>query len=149
MKKYNRQRVILDIIEKNDIRTQEELSEALKLAGISATQATISRDIKELRISKVQTNNDEYKYTVIDSVHDSLNERLLKIFRSAVLSVTNNESFVIVQTVAYAAPVVGLAISNAKIDNIAGVVTGHDTIFVTLYDQSKVEEVVNKIKEFM
>ncbi|MDO5690828.1 MAG: arginine repressor, partial [Tissierellia bacterium] len=91
MKKYTRQRLILDLIEDNVIQTQEELSEYLKVNGVRATQATISRDIKELRISKVQTSDGEYRYAIIDTVHDSLNERLEKIFRSAVLSIKRNE----------------------------------------------------------
>ena len=91
MKKYTRQRLILNLIEENEIQTQEELSEYLKERGVRATQATISRDIKELRISKVQTTDGEYKYAIIDTVHDSLNERLDKIFKSAVLSIKRNE----------------------------------------------------------
>ena len=63
MKKYTRQRLILDIIQNNDVRTQSQLSEILKNQGVNATQATISRDIKELRISKVQSDDYEYKYT--------------------------------------------------------------------------------------
>ena len=61
MKKYTRQRLILDIIQNNDVRTQSQLSDMLKSQGVNATQATISRDIKELRISKVQSDDYEYK----------------------------------------------------------------------------------------
>lgn len=149
MKKYNRQRLILDLIEKQEVKTQEELSDLLKENGVNATQATISRDIKELRISKVQTPSGEYKYTIIDTVHDSLNDRLHKIFRSAVLSVQHNGEMVIVQTVAYSATVCGLTITNAKLDNIAGIVTGHDTIFIAVKDKQYLSSTVDRIKELM
>ena len=73
MKKYTRQRIILDLVENNEIKTQEELSECLEKKGIHSTQATVSRDIKELKILKVQNKNGEYKYKVVDSMYDSLN----------------------------------------------------------------------------
>ena len=82
MKKYTRQRLILDIIQNNEVKTQSQLSKLLRDQGVDATQATISRDIKELRISKVQTDDYEYKYTVIDTVYDSLNERMEKYLKN-------------------------------------------------------------------
>lgn len=149
MKKYNRQRLILDLIAQNEIKTQDELSELLKQNGVKATQATISRDIKELRISKVQTENGEYKYTIIDTVHDSMNERLQKIFRSSVLSAQRNEDMIIVQTIAYTATVCGLTITNAKIDGIAGIITGHDTIFIAVNEKEHIDDVLESIKAIM
>lgn len=149
MKKYNRQRLILDLISQNEIKTQDELAELLKAYGVSATQATISRDIKELRISKVQTDEGEYKYTIIDTVHDSMNERLSKIFRSAVLSVHSNGDMIIVQTIAYTATVCGLTITNAKIDGIAGIITGHDTIFIAVDDKEMIDQIIEDIKGIM
>ena len=96
MKKYNRQRLILTMLAQQEVQTQEGLADLLREQGVHATQATISRDIKELRISKVQTVKGSYKYTVLDSVHDSLNERLHKILRSAILSVYHNGNMVII-----------------------------------------------------
>ena len=99
MKKYDRQRLILSLIEHHDIETQEQLASLLKEHGVEATQATISRDIKELRITKVQTPDGLYKYTVLDTMHDSLNERLNEIFKSAVLSLKINRDMIIVKTI--------------------------------------------------
>ena len=146
MKKYTRQRLILNLIKENEIQTQEELSEYLKERGVRATQATISRDIKELRISKVQTTDGEYKYAIIDTVHDSLNERLDKIFKSAVLSVKRNEDMVIVKTISHTATVCGMTITNAKLKNISGIITGNDTIFIAPEDKSKLEILEEDIK---
>lgn len=149
MKKYNRQRMILDIIEKRDVKTQDQLSAILREQGVTATQATISRDIKELRITKVQSPDGEYRYMIIDTVHDSLNERLGKIFRSGVLSVHANGNMIIVDTVAFCAQVCGLTITNAKLDNIDGMVAGHDAIFITLNDTSQIDKTLQDLQELM
>lgn len=149
MKKYTRQRLILDLIEENEIHTQEELSEYLEKYGVRATQATISRDIKELRISKVQTKEGEYQYAIIDTVHDSLNERLDKIFKSAVLSIKHNGDMVIIKTISHTATVSGMAIANAKLDNIAGILTGNDTIYITVDDKSGLGKLVSEIKSII
>ncbi|WP_237036406.1 arginine repressor [Mediannikoviicoccus vaginalis] len=149
MKKYARQRLILDLVDKYEIRTQEELSELLEQNEVIATQATISRDIKELRITKVQTKDGEYHYSVIDTVHDSLNERLNKIFKSAVLSIDHNGEMVIVKTISHTATVSAVPITNAKIKHISGILSGNDIIFIAVDDKRKLDEVVNEIKALM
>lgn len=149
MKKYTRQRLILDLIEENIIQTQEELSDYLKNNGVRATQATISRDIKELRISKVQTSDGDYRYAIIDTVHDSLNERLEKIFRSAVLSIKRNEDLIIVKTISNTATVCGLAITNAKLKGITGIITGNDTIFIAVDDKTQIDSIIDSIKSIV
>lgn len=149
MKKYTRQRLILNLIDKHEIKTQDELADMLKDNGVVATQATISRDIKELRISKVQASNGEYKYTILDTVQDSLNDRIDKIHRSACLSVDHNGDMIIVKTIAYCATICGLRITNAKFDHIAGIVTGHDTIFIAVEDRKYLDQLVREIKELM
>lgn len=146
MKKYARQRMILDLIESEEIKTQEELAAMLREHGVHATQATISRDIKELRISKVQTTEGEYKYALIDTVHDSLNDRLDKIFRSALISIKHNGELIIVKTISYTATVCGLTITNAKIPGISGIITGHDTIFIAVEDRSEIDVITERIK---
>ena len=149
MNKYNRQRIILDIIASSPIKTQDELSDRLRERGVRATQATISRDIKELRITKVQTRDGEYQYVALDTVFDSMNDRMAKIFRSAVLSVHDNGQMIIVQTIAYTATVVGWTITNAKIDGIAGILTGHDTIFIAVDNKKDIDRIVLQIQELM
>lgn len=146
MRKYDRQRIILTLIENNDVETQEQLTDLLKESGITATQATISRDIKELRITKVQTDDGIYKYTVIETMNDTLNERLSKIFRSSVLSIKANRGQIIVNTVSYAATVSALYLTNQKISEIAGMIAGHDTILVQVNEEASIEELITKIE---
>lgn len=149
MKKYTRQRLILDIIQNNEVKTQSQLSEILKDHGVDATQATISRDIKELRISKVQTDDYEYKYTVVDSAYDSLNERLEKIFKESVLSVEKSAQLCVIKTISYCATVSGQYITNSKLENIGGIVTGIDTIFISPVDYDKLDELVEDIRDMI
>ncbi|MDO4594343.1 MAG: arginine repressor [Tissierellia bacterium] len=149
MKKYTRQRLILDIIQNNEVKTQSQLSQLLREHGVKATQATISRDIKELRISKVQADDYEYKYTVIDTVHDSMNKRLEKIFKASVLSVEENNDLIIIKTISYTATVCGLYITNVKLENIAGIITGHDTIFISPKDTGEKHQLIEKIRSLV
>lgn len=146
MRKYDRQRIILTLIEENEVETQEQLTELLKNMGIVATQATISRDIKELRITKVQTKDGIYKYTVLETMHDTLNERLSKIFRSSVLSIKANRGQIIINTVSYAAAVTSLYLTNQKFPEVAGIIAGADTILVQVHENADMGELKAKIE---
>lgn len=149
MKKYNRQSLILDLIENNVVETQEQLNDLLENKGVHTTQATISRDIKELKIFKAQDENGRYRYTIIDQVHDSLNERLQKVYNSSVLSVKQNGELIIVKTISYTATVCGWYITNEKIDGVAGIITGHDTIFIAIIEGYDIQDVMKDIKDLM
>ena len=85
--KYNRHSKILEIIEKKDIETQEELAEELRKEGIDVTQATVSRDIKELRLVKVLAPSGVYKYAVIDNNNMDISPKLIRVFAESVLSI--------------------------------------------------------------
>ena len=149
MKKYTRQRLILDIIQNNEVKTQSQLSKMLKSHGVDATQATISRDIKELRISKVQADDYEYKYTVVDTVYDTLNERMEKIFKESVLSVEKSAQLCVIKTISYCATVCGQFITNAKLENVGGMVTGIDTIFISPKDYSHLDQLIEQIRDMV
>ena len=86
--KTMRHALILEIIESKDIETQEELAEELKNHGVNVTQATVSRDIKELRLLKVLAENGGYKYATAERAEKGMNERFIRIFSESVLSIT-------------------------------------------------------------
>ena len=130
MKKYTRQRIILDLIENNEIETQEELAELLNEKGISITQATISRDIKDLRLIKVLTENGKYKYASVDYEKEGVTERLLIILKTSVLELSLLENLIIVKTIPGAAQVCASVIEDFHIDGIKGTIAGDDTIFI-------------------
>ena len=147
MKKYTRQRIILDIISSNEIETQEELANLLTEKGINITQATISRDIKELRLIKVLTASGKYKYASMDKSHEGITDRLVVIFKTSVLNVVSIDSLVIVKTIPGAAQVCASVLENFKITGVEGVIAGDDTIFVAVKEVSKdsVYESINDI----
>lgn len=149
MRKYDRQRIILSLIEESNVETQEELTALLREQGIVATQATISRDIKELRITKVQTEDGLYKYAVIDTMRDTLNERLQKVFKASVLSFKVNRNRIYINTISYAATVVAQAIVTQKINGIAGIIAGHDTILVDVEEGFDYNRILHKLKDIL
>ena len=100
-----RQVAILDIIEKQDIETQEELAEALRKRGIAVTQATVSRDIKELRLLKVLSPHGVYKYATADKAEHGLSDRLIRMLTDSVLSITSANNLIVVKTLSGSANV--------------------------------------------
>lgn len=149
MRKYERQRKILSLIDEYEIETQEELSSLLKENEVEATQATLSRDIKELRLTKVQTPEGLLKYTSVDVMYDSLHERLNKILVSAILTLKANNGRIIIKTLSYAATVVGLALTNKKIKGIAGIIAGHDTIIIEVDERYDARELLKTIERLI
>ena len=103
--KTARQVTILDIIEKNDIETQEELADALRMRGIQVTQATVSRDIKELRLLKVLTPMGSYKYATADKAENGLTDRFIRMLAESVLSVADSGNMIVVKTLSGSAAV--------------------------------------------
>ena len=149
MKKYQRQSKILELIENFEIETQEDLSNYLKRAGIDITQATISRDIKELRLLKVLSKNGKYKYALMEDNKEGTTERLIKIFKSSVIDFNVAENIIIIKTLPGAAQVCASAIDTAKIDGIAGSIAGNDTIFVAIEKEEKTDYVLKILTSFL
>lgn len=136
--KFKRQSAILQIISQNDIKTQEELSEKLAAMGFNTTQATISRDIKELRLIKVTSLSGGYKYSSPAQGDDAgFLPRLRTIFKECVIGITPAQNLVVITTIAGMANAAAFAIDQLKIDNIIGTLAGDDTILVILADNEK------------
>ncbi len=149
MNKYTRQRIILNLINKYEIETQEELAEHLLEQGIDITQATISRDIKELRLVKVLTSTGKYKYATMDSSHDGIYQRLSNIFKSSVLNVEAAENIVVIKTLPGAAQVCASAIDNFNIEGIVGTIAGDDTIFIAIKSIDLMDCVLTSIQNLL
>jgi len=133
--KFQRQAAIIEIINTNEVKTQEELSEKLKEVGFPATQATISRDIKELRLIKVASLTGGYKYSTPDLNNDALHlPRLKNIFRECVVKADRAQNLVVVKTLAGMANAAASTIDAMKINDIVGTLAGDDTIVIILRD---------------
>ncbi len=144
MKKYTRQTKILELINEKEIETQEELAEELKKAGIKVTQATISRDIKELRLIKVTSKTGKYKYGTIQESQNSISDRLVRIFKNSIITIETSGNLVIIKTIPGAAQICGSAIDSLQFSAIVGSIAGDDTVFIAVKDG---EEEVEELKE--
>jgi len=125
-----RQVAILDIIEKQDIETQEELAEALCQHGIKVTQATVSRDIKELRLLKVLSERGGYKYATVERAEKGLNDRFIRILTESVISMESVENFMVIKTLSASAGAASEAIDSMKWNEVLGTIAGDNTILV-------------------
>ncbi len=147
--KTNRHTVILDIINSMDIDTQEELAIELARRGFKVTQATISRDIKELRLIKVLASSGSYKYATVDRAEVALFDRYVKIFAQSVLSIIPCGNLIVLKTISGSANVAAEAIDALKWSEVAGTIAGDNTIFVCIINQDKVLEIAEKFKELI
>ena len=145
-KRHNR---ILEIINEKEIETQEELAEELKVSGFEVTQATVSRDIKELQLVKVLSSSGKYKYAV--GTHKDLpaSERFSKIFRETITSFVASGNIVAVKTLSGCGPAAGEAIDSYGIPHIVASVAGDNTIFLLADDQKNVPEILEKFQELL
>ena len=147
--KIARHAKILEIISDKDIETQEELAEELKNIGIDVTQATVSRDIKELKLIKVLSKDGRYKYATISPNENILSDRLVSIFTQTVLTVDYVGNTIVVRTISGSAPAAAEAIDTLNWDGIVGTLAGDNTIFLIARSEKKAEELVNKLKKLM
>lgn len=144
-----RQVTILDIIEKNDIETQEELADALRVRGIQVTQATVSRDIKELRLLKVLTTMGSYKYATADKAENGLNDRFIRMLAESVLSVAASTNMIVVKTLSGSAAVAAEALDSFRWPEVLGTIAGDNTIFMVARSQEEVALIVERIQDMM
>lgn len=149
MARTSRQAKIIEIINKFEIDTQDELVVALKDAGFNVTQATISRDIKDLGLFKVAGEQKKYKYAIVEGDSHGYAGKINTIFKESVLSVTAACNQVVIKTLKGVANVIGSVIDKLSIATVLGIVYGEDTILLITPDNAGADIAVEKIKEFM
>lgn len=144
-----RQVAILDIIEKQAVETQEELAEALRARGIKVTQATVSRDIKELRLLKVLSSDGAYKYATADKAENGLNERFIRMLSESLLSVAASNNLVVVKTLSGSANMAAEALDSMHWLEILGSLAGDNTILLVVRANEDAPAVVQRIQDMM
>lgn len=147
--KSKRHNKILEIINNSDIETQEELAEALKLSGYDVTQATVSRDIKLLKLVKMQDENGKYKYIAPTKEERDINDKLYSILKNAAVSVEQVDKFVVVKTLTGAASAAAEAIDSLYTSDVAGTIAGDNTIFVLVRTDEKALELIAKVRKMI
>lgn len=145
--KSQRQAKILEIIANKNIETQEQLLAELQAEGFRGTQATISRDIKELRIVKELTSLGTYRYTISASdLGSSFSARLNTIFRECVISFDYAQNIIVVRTLPGLASAAGSAIDAMNLHSIVGTLAGDDTVMIVMRDTNAAATLCGEIK---
>ena len=144
-----RQVAILDIIEKQEIETQEELASALNARGIRVTQATVSRDIKELRLLKVRTPSGKYKYATGDQADNNLTDRFIRMLAESLLSVSSANNLIVVKTLSGSANVAAEALDSMHWPEVLGTLAGDNTVLLIIRSNEETITVTSRIREMM
>ena len=147
--KNGRQKQILTIVSEHDVETQEELIVRLKASGFKATQATDSRDIKELRLIKMATENGHYKYVQSVGEDGKSSAKFDNVLRETVISVRNAGPIVVVRTYAGRALAAAAAVDAMQINCILGTIAGDDTIFIAVSDEVASDLIEKKIERII
>ena len=148
--KTHRQTRVKEIVERVVIRTQDELAEALRNEGIDVTQATVSRDIKEMMLVKVPTGDGSYRYSFPAEQNITVSAaRLEKTFQDSVLSVNSSGNIVVLRTLPGTAQAVAYVLDNIRWPEIIGTVAGDDTIFLVVKPEKAVATVIERFESIM
>ena len=146
--KTSRQSVIMQIITEQDIETQAQLIQALAQRGVSSTQATLSRDIKELQLVKELGSNGKYHYVVSGKSKSSDREiRLRKIFRESVTSYVVAQNIIVIKTLPGLASAACSTLDSMHIESLARTLAGDDTAFLAMKDNKAAEDFCHEIEE--
>ena len=147
--KYSRHSKILEIIDNEEIETQEELAKGLRNCGFNVTQATVSRDIKELRLIKVLTKEGRYKYATIKQHENAISERFIKIFKDSVVQIDFAGNMIVIKTLIGAASAAAAALDALDVKEIVGSIAGDDTIFVLIRNVDKIPETIKVFEDML
>lgn len=147
MSNKTRQQAILDIIAENELDTQEELAAMLQRCGYNVTQATVSRDIKQLGLVKVAGKSKKYRYTQVSYKEHGLHVKYDNIFKESVLSMLNAGNIIVIKTVTGAANSACAYIDRMNLPQLLGSIAGDDTIFCVTSSEQDAINVINIIKD--
>ena len=141
--------MIIKLIKEHDISTQEELTAKVKAAGFEATQATCSRDIKELGIIKITMPDKTTKYAVLDRTGDVAPGRLLAVFANSLISVQSAMNMLVIKTLPGMAQAAASALDSMHLEDVVGTIAGDDTVFACATGPNEAQALVVTIRDMM
>ncbi|MBE5964576.1 MAG: arginine repressor [Lachnospiraceae bacterium] len=147
--KNTRQAKIIELINTYEIDTQEELAFKLNEAGFNTTQATVSRDIKELKLSKVLLPNGKQKYAFLQKAEALLNEKYIRVLRDGYVSMDMAQNILVIKTVSGMAMAVATALDAMQWQEIVGCIAGDDTIMCAVRTVDDTVNLMNKIRKLI
>ena len=147
--KTKRQTKILELIQKHDIETQEEFSAYLTRDGYQVTQATVSRDIRELKLTKIAMDNGRQRYAVLSDADTGMAERLVRVLREGFVSMDDAGNILVIKTVSGMASAVGAAVDAIKLSEIIGSIAGDDTLMCVIRTEEDAVNIMNKLRKLV
>ena len=144
--KARRQALIREIVESQRIQTQEELAQALGERGLLVTQATVSRDIKEMHLLKVLAEDGSYRYATMDKEEQGTNDRLIRMLSDSVVSMDSANNLIVIRTLPGSAHVAGEAVDCLKWPEVLGTIAGDNTILVIVRSNEDVDAVMRRFR---
>lgn len=147
--KKSRHDKIIEIIQKDEVGTQEELADRLKTEGFPVTQATVSRDIRELKLSKVPTHAGAQKYAALEQGENQIEDRYVRVLQESYTSAEMAQNIVVIKTVSGMAMAAAAALDAMEFPEVVGCIAGDDTIFVAVHSAEEMRVLVDKIHRMM
>ena len=147
--KTKRQTKMLELIKKHNIETQEELSDYLQKEGYQVTQATVSRDIRELKLTKVAMSTARHKYAALPAANADLSEKYTRVFRDAFVSMDMAQNILVIKTVSGMAMAVAAAIDAMHLHEIVGCIAGDDTIMCAVRSVDDTIAVMGRLRKLV
>lgn len=143
--KIARHKKILELISNNVVTTQEELASLLIDSNYIVTQATVSRDIRELGLTKMSVDGGPQKYVAVENNEKSINDKLMEILKAGYVSMDKAQNILVIKTVSGMAMAVAAALDALKMNEIVGCIAGDDTIMCAIRTNEDVDVVMNKL----
>lgn len=147
--KVNRHAKIVELIHKYDIETQEELADYLNEAGFQVTQATVSRDIRDLKLTKVPTEGGRQKYTILKTPETAMSEKYMRVLKDGYVSMDMAQNILVIKTVSGMAMAVAAAIDAMNWNEVVGCIAGDDTIMCAIRTTDDTVNVMDKIRKIV
>lgn len=149
MTKKDRLNKILSIIRTQDIETQEDLARSLRELGYDVTQATVSRDIRELHLTKVRTGDGRFKYSASERETKDMTERFIRVMRDGFVSMDQAQNILVVKTVSGMAMAVAAALDAMQFPEVLGCIAGDDTIMAAVRTTEDTTALMSKLHEML
>ncbi len=147
--KVSRHAKIIELINQKDIETQEELAEYLNSAGFKVTQATVSRDIRDLKLTKISIDGSKQKYVVLETKEDGMSEKYIRVLRDGYISMDMAQNILVIKTVSGMAMAVAAAVDAMKWKEVVGCIAGDDTIMCAIRSAEETVTVMDKIRKIV
>lgn len=147
--KAKRQAMIREIVGQQSIQTQEELAEALREHGMIVTQATVSRDIKEMHLLKVLAEDGSYRYATMEKGNQGVNDRLIRMLADSVVEINSVNNLIVIRTLPGSAHVAAEAVDSLKWIELLGTIAGDNTILVIVRSNEEVETIVRRFRSII